>query len=231
MAYVPDVDNAAEPIISRPSGSAAEEFRRVKERIAVLGGIGTFWNPDDKSSQITLSLGNLLATKAAPDGSDAGVRAFTGKNSGQWYWELTVQSISASMYLGIGTLLASLSSSLGADINGFAYRSDGQKVNNGVAAAYGASYTAGDVISVAFDATAGTLTFFKNNVSQGIAYSGLTGTKFPIASLVNTGNAVLANFGNSAFVYAPPPGFSGFTAATAAASVPFFVRQFFPELS
>ena len=39
---------------------------------------------------------------------------------------------------------------------------------------HGDSYTTGDAIGVAFDADNGILTFYKNGVSQGAAYTGLT---------------------------------------------------------
>jgi hypothetical protein len=63
------------------------------------------------------------------------------------------------------------------------------------------------VIGVALDADNGTLTFYKNGISQGQAYSGLTsGPYFPAVSLNNTsgGNC---NFGQRPFAYAAPSGF------------------------
>ena len=52
----------------------------------------------------------------------------------------------------------------------------GQKrTDAGGYAAYGSSYTAGDIIGIALDMDAGQVTFYKNNTSQGVALTGLTG--------------------------------------------------------
>jgi len=82
----------------------------------------------------------------------------------------------------------------------------GNKVNNGSGSAYGATYTDNDVIGVALDLDAGTLTFYKNGVSQGTAFSGLpSGTYFAgISSAGVTGNI---NFGQRPFAYTAPSGF------------------------
>jgi hypothetical protein len=97
----------------------------------------------------------------------------------------------------------------GADVNGYAYHANtGNKFNNG-STAYGASYTAGDVIGVALDmSTAGSasITFYKNNTSQGVAFSGLTGDFFPCFSATHA-SAASINFGQRPFTYTPPTGF------------------------
>jgi hypothetical protein len=46
------------------------------------------WNPADKSGIISLSGGDLIATRDAGTGW-AAVRATIGKNSGKWYFEIT----------------------------------------------------------------------------------------------------------------------------------------------
>ena len=69
------------------------------------------------------------------------------------------------------------------------------------------------IFSEAFNATpaldldAGTITFYKNNVSQGVAFSGISGTILAAASVQNTSSAK-ADFGASTFVYSPPIGFN-----------------------
>jgi hypothetical protein len=55
---------------------------------------------------------------------------------------------------------------------------------------------------------AGTITFYKNGVSQGAAFSGITGTVFAAEGTTNNTDACTANFGASAFSYTPPSGFS-----------------------
>ncbi|NDB59170.1 hypothetical protein EB001_12060 [bacterium] len=86
------------------------------------------------------------------------------------------------------------------------YLSNGQKFNNGSLTAYGSSFTTNDVIGVALDMDAGTITFYKNNTSQGQAFSGITGTAVPC--VVGQNNAALAiNFGQRPFSYTPPTGY------------------------
>jgi hypothetical protein len=130
-------------------------------------------------------------------------------STGQYYWEVTA---GASANLEIGIISASDQTTYypGYSSVGYTYyQNNGNKTNNNTSSAYGASYTTNDVIGVAFDATAGTLTFYKNNVSQGTAFTSLTGTYVPTlgnqASGASTSAAI--NFGQRPFSYTPPTGF------------------------
>ena len=82
-------------------------------------------------------------------------------------------------------------------------------VNGAAGVAYGASYTAGDVIGVALDMDTGDLEFFKNNVSQGVAFTGLVGTFHP--SFSDGSNTYSANlsieFPEASWTYSAPTGF------------------------
>ena len=64
----------------------------------------------------------------------------------------------------------------GYQANSYGYWADAQKINNNTNTSYGVSYTVGDIIGVALDldASPGTITFYKNNATQGVAYSNLT---------------------------------------------------------
>jgi hypothetical protein len=130
-------------------------------------------------------------------------------STGKWYWEFQRTSANGTV-VGIATPSASLATFLGGDAFGWGYASNGVKITNDPTAtgvAYGASYTTTDVIGVAFDAVAGTLVFYKNGVSQGIAYSGLTGANYFPATGSNTASASL-NFGQRPFAYTAPTGFN-----------------------
>jgi len=135
------------------------------------------WSPSDKHASVTLSGGNLTATCTTAYGL---VRSTQGKSSGKWYWEITFSGSASNYYLlGVGNSSAALANYLGSDAHGKAYIGfTGQKWTSGAGAAYGLAFTAGDVIGVALDMDAGTITFYKNNVSQGVAFTGLIGT-FP----------------------------------------------------
>ena len=137
-----------------------------------------------------------------------------GMTTGKWYWEVDVTTFSSgtsSIHIGIvGDNYPFASGNyIGNTATSYAYRHSGQKYNNAASSAYGGVYGAGNVIGVALDLDAGTLTFYLNNVSQGTAYSGLSGTFYPGISVEQSGSTstVQANFGQRPFAYTPPTGF------------------------
>ncbi len=174
------------------------------------------WNPLDKNTSITLSEGNL---KLAVGAVDSSVRSTFAASSGKWYWEITITSSSGHGTVGVTNSLHSLSSTPGSSTVGVGYRcSDGGKVINGTyTASYGASYTTGDVIGVALNMEDGEVTFYKNNASQGVAATGLSGTLFAAAGNENVSSLTwTANFGQTAFTYTPPTDFLALNTANLA---------------
>jgi len=157
----------------------------------------------------TISNANLTFTSG---GNDAICVGTFGVLSGKWYWEVTATTVNASLS-GIGIIgqpPASLTVDLRTPSNGYCYISNGNKGNNNTTSAYGATYTSGDVIGIALDMDAGTLVFYKNNSSQGTAYSSLTGTFTPALSDLSgasSGAVFDCNFGQRPFAYTPPSGF------------------------
>ena len=100
--------------------------------------------------------------------------------------------------------------------NGYGYYSSGTTYTDGAGGvSYGASYTTGDVIGVAFDADAGVLTFYNNNISQGAAFTGLTAGPYFFAAGVDTMANSFSNFGQKPFKFPPPEGFLPLNAANA----------------
>jgi hypothetical protein len=129
-------------------------------------------------------------------------------STGKWYWEATFfKPGSGDGVLGIHKSNTSLFQIVGysGDPNGYGYAANGNKQNNSTGVAYGATFTNGDVIGVALDLDAGTLTFYKNNTSQGVAFSSLSGEFFPAFSSETA--YFQANFGQRPFAYTPPTGF------------------------
>jgi hypothetical protein len=164
-------------------------------------------NPLEPLTGGTMSDGNLqwASPTSTPYGPAFGT---TGMTEGKYYWEVTPTSLSGNANIGIiRTALAN--NYLYNNPTGYAYRNDGQKGNNSTTASYGSSYSAGDIIGVAYDATNGTLSFYKNGVSQGDAYTGLSGLYFPgVGDESSTSNSTfVVNFGQRAFEYTPPTGF------------------------
>ena len=158
----------------------------------------------DKSSSLTLSEGNLKCTSPNDSTFRAG-RATFGITTGKWFWEVKASLVSggdARAYVGISTSgYTNLNSYLGANAFGWGYYSnDGNKSNSGSSSSYGNSWSTNDIIGVAFDATNGTLIFYKNGTSQGTAFTGLTGeTYFPTVTNYcqgGSGASVIYNFGS-----------------------------------
>ena len=170
------------------------------------------WNPLFPASlstgTYTVSDANLKVADAAT--SNGGVQGTVSMDSGKWYWEVLCQSSGGSFgLLGIEQARPASGYPGGAAGVGYVYQTDGQKGNGAVFSAYGASYTTNDVVGVAFDAGSGQLTFYKNGVTQGLAYTAAAGTYFPaVGDAQNSTQYQWAgNFGQRPFTYTPPTGF------------------------
>lgn len=159
------------------------------------GGGSVYWNPSDKSADIQLSGGNLVATKINAVDVEA-VRCNTAL-SGKKYFEVVVDVSGGSgefILIGIANLTFPVSGGPGQDTDSYGYYQDtGEKYYNNVLSAYGATYkTNGDVIGVAVDTAAGKIWWSKNGTWQnsgdpgagtGEAFSGISGTFYPCVSL------------------------------------------------
>jgi len=161
-------------------------------------------NPLDKGTNITVTNGNLDASGSVSTNS---IRATIGVSSGKWYWEADPSSTPSSGRIGISSSTSSLGENIGKDITSYAYSSQGNKVNNDSVVAYGDSYTTGDIVGVALDLDGGTITFYKNGVSQGVAFSSIpSNTYFPSIGILSTESFTI-NFGQRPFAYTPPTGY------------------------
>jgi hypothetical protein len=167
----------------------------------VRGNYATL-NPLSKGATATLSNGNLEFFNTAPVG--ALVLSTIGMSSGKWYCEFT--ALGNDCMVGIFSQSMASGSYVGENSFGYGYYRDGGKYNVS-SAAYGSGYTTNDIIGIALDMDAGTIVFYKNNVSQGIAFSSLSGT-FYFASGNGSNTSLGAfNFGQRPFAYTAPSGF------------------------
>lgn len=169
-------------------------------------------NPLALGTDATLSDGNLdIVYGAAP------LRHCTtstiGMSSGKWYFE--AQNASGSFVVGISNTEDpnQLLNYTGFNANGWGLdMSSGVPYNDQVPIpSYSTPFTVSDVLGVAFDADLGSLTFYKNGVSQGVAYSGLS-TLDAYYVCVGDGSATAPNggsfnFGQKPFAHTPPAGF------------------------
>ena len=174
------------------------------------------WNPVAQSTvvngTVTRSNGNLTSTDG---GTTYGLASFgtIASTTGKFYWEVTMTSAGGT-YGNIGVV--DLNSPLGAGTHtGIIYNQSGNKgsgstvFNTAGSTAYGATYTTGDIIGVALDLTGGSITFYKNNTSQGVAYTGISGNYTPAVGdgQNSTSYTFDLNCGQRPFTYTPPTGF------------------------
>jgi len=178
----------------------------------VRGNYAT-WNPlayhaaPGGTGVSTFSDGNLTATTTGSVWSD--VFSTIAVSSGKWYSEFSFDGGDRTVGIfNVGRYsVSSLTDLFQGAAGGYGYYNAGQKYNNGTGVSYGASYTTGDIIGVALDLDGGNLTFYKNGVSQGVAYTGLSGT-FVFAMSAYFASAIkYANFGQRPFAYTAPSGY------------------------
>jgi len=146
-------------------------------------------------SPLTLTNGNLTATSAS------GARLALGTiyaTTDVYYFEATCTTVAAAgSRVGIRN-----------DSTQRFYDNSGNYFDGATSTAYGATYTTGDVIGVAFNLTNQTITFYKNNTSQGQKTAiGLTGILVAPFVYADTSGVWNLNFGQRPFTYTPPSGF------------------------
>jgi hypothetical protein len=126
---------------------------------------------------------------------------------GKWYWEYTVGS-TVNDGVGISNELV-----VGGGARGSAsaaYNDGGSFTGDYTNPASAGSFSAGNIIGMAYDQSAGTLAFYKSNVLQGtITNISTTVTFFPYREpgSSSTSGAGTFNFGQRPFAYTAPSGF------------------------
>ena len=164
-------------------------------------------NPLWKGSVLTLAGANLNVTSSGLTGSALSTIAM---ESGKYYCEVRLNSSTDATIIGIAisSFNPTTSNLSGAGGVGY-YVSNGDKFVNGTQTAYGASCASGDIVGIALDVDAGTITFYKNNTSQGAITHGLTGPFYFATSDVSSGSNIDQswNFGQRPFSYTPPTGY------------------------
>jgi hypothetical protein len=165
-----------------------------------------------------LSDGNLLSryTSGAWKSALGSIEVVGDK----WYWENQLIDAGIGHMYGIA-LPTAVADSHNTDIFGV-YAYDGTTFASGAQSqSYASAFSPGDVVGVALDltpgGTSGTLTFYKNGVSLGAAFSALDCSKTYFPWVLENGNASnggsFANFGQKPFKFPPPAGFQPLNAA------------------
>ena len=143
------------------------------------------------TTNLTFSEGNLKLA-----GWDIGFFGTMGVSSGKWYWEMHSTNASGNAYntSAIGIVhsdalhdTADSSSNDGFQLFGGVnkgrgyYGYAGNKLDEDSNVSYGAAFVTGDIIGVALNLEDDEITFYKNNSSQGVAFTSLgSGDWFPL---------------------------------------------------
>ena len=177
------------------------------------GFLATTWNPLDKDADVTLSNSNLTAASL---GSNNGpVRSVFGASTGKWYWELTYASVTPVVGVALPSWVLLDYPGYRSNSLGFFGGGTPKKIKDATQTNYGAAWASGVVLGVALNMDAGTIEIFMNGAPQGVMFSGLSGVYHAVSGSSASGSIVTANFGASAFAFAPPVGFvAGFGART-----------------
>jgi hypothetical protein len=125
-------------------------------------------------------------------------------STGKWYFEYLINNTGGG---GAGVGVANYDHANNLYSLARYYQYSGNK-SDGTSTSYGASYTSGSVIGVALDMDTGSLTFYKNGVSQGVAFTDLLtlGSVSIFGSGDNSSNFTI-NAGQRPFAYTAPSGF------------------------
>jgi hypothetical protein len=190
--------------ISLTAGATYDSMTDVPTLTSATAANYAVMNPLNLPRGGTMSNGNLLWTAPSAEGQAV---ATLYVSSGKFYWEM-VSNTAGGFGFGISIDTANINT-INVVAGQYVYYNNGNKYIGATPSAYGATYTNGDIIGIALDLDAGTLVFYKNNVSQGTATTGLSGT---FTALIYDGSGAAtptfnANFGQQPFTYTPPSGF------------------------
>jgi len=153
------------------------------------------WNKNDKSHEVRLYGPKQRIAHFHPNWSNgtAGVRGTRVLNGGRFYWEINVSQriFGTSMMFGIGTKKARLHvdafvNMLGEDNQSWGLSHKGLLWHGAQNRQYVKCFreNIATTIGLYFDGVAGTLSYYKDNVSLGVAFTGLQDMKEPLYPIV-----------------------------------------------
>lgn len=188
-----------------------------KRRITLTGAA---WDSGSKTANVTLSNSNYTAT--ITNTSAHGFRSTRSLSSGKNVFEILVNQIGATTRAGLG----GTSVGLGTDTLGFtvasgatdsvSYREGGWVQRGSGNAAFSTTYTTGDIIMLAYDASSGKIWVGKNGTWDGSPEAGTgnsvtmtAGTAlYPMVSSLDSANSMSLTIYSGTLNYAAPSGFS-----------------------
>lgn len=154
-------------------------------------------------SAATFTNGNLNVSIPAVANPPRNVTSTLDVFSGKWYWEVIAGTVASNFVTGIASKAMDFNATIFTTGSYLYDATNGSKIIGGTTTSYGASYTTNDVIGIALDMDAGTLTFYKNGVSQGVAVTGLQGLTVTPVIAASGSSAITGtfNFGQRPFRY------------------------------
>lgn len=205
------------------------------------GGSGPTLNFSDKHADISLSGGDLTATRGAPGGAWRGVRSTTAKSTGKWYIEarLDVTAGSGGLMMGLMQAGHSLATHNGVTTNQIGWLANARQLyyNNAAVNYGGVNPGAGAYAGLAWDADTGKVWVRTSNVAGwlggGNPAAGLTPsytiptglTLYAALALYYSTDALTINLGATAFNMAAPLGFAKWSDTT----MPVYTDTFWPQ--
>lgn len=222
LLYVDDNVAAAGNVgAASGAGTATAEGTGIAASVGSAAGSGTATagvvalNVNDKSTNITLSNGDLTATGTATPAFNYNVRGNTAGVAGR-YFEVVFTTLNTGTG-GAGIGLANATQSLSAypgDPNGIGWFVGGYAEYPGSGALNWGVFAVNDALGVLLEAS--DAKFYKNGTLVGTAATLPSGSLYPVVSLANTGDAGTVNFGAKAFSFLPSgaTGWNGLTPST-----------------
>jgi hypothetical protein len=193
--------------------------------VSTVNVAGSFGYPtwDAQNSRMdgfVLHPDRLTVTAPYNPGADRIMLATSSKSTGKWYFEALIRRISSIHFpiTGVVTSTHSQTTFVGGDAaagSGYGMGCAGNAWTGNTISGGLSTYAANDVLGVAVDFTAGTgsVTFYKNNVSNKVYGSLTPGTLFPATSCRSDGlgNSMSLRTLAAQCTYSPPAGFSNWT--------------------
>jgi hypothetical protein len=162
-----------------------------------LTGVG-----GDAGNKQVLSQGNLTVT--GNQASWCHSRGTLGYSTGKWYWEAKVTGTISDMNIGVSNTGTNLTfGTAQSQAGNTTIYTDGSKnINGTITAGVFTAYSLGDIIGIAHNADANTVTFYKNGsaILSDQPVSGGSDTNWtPASAVYNTTGFFSFNFGNGYF--------------------------------
>ena len=178
----------------------------------------TTWDSNAIGSKGGLSGGSLVFTNDSGTDGWVSVLATDGKISGKWYFEIYYEELGGNPFalIGVGNGSANLESYIGSDANGWGFRTNNRYYHNGSFVSGAGTWAGGSAIGCAVDMDSGKVWFTNNSgtwdgdpaAGTGEAFSGLSGTIFPAASLYDADGQITLRAVDADFSHTVPSGFT-----------------------